>query len=98
MRLGDQEGHPSAQWDSKPTNKGVRENMKLSVEMKVAGAIAAGFVTLTAIGIGQGNSEGQTRVRDGYGPANNPRINTHISQQESDSGLQPTLWVDAIRL
>ena len=72
--------------------------MKLSIEMKVASAITAGFITLTAIGIGQGTSEGQTSVRDDYGPANNPRINTHISQQESDSGLQPTLWVDAIRL
>ena len=72
--------------------------MKLSVETEVAAAIAAGFIALTAIGIGQGNSEGQTGVPDGYGPANNPRMNTHISQQESDSGLQPTLWVDAIRL
>jgi len=72
--------------------------MKLSVEMKVAGAIAAGFVTLTAIGIGQGSSEGQTGVTDRYGPSNNPRINTHIIQQESDNGSQPTLWVDAIRL
>ena len=72
--------------------------MKLSVEMKVAGAITAGFITLTAIGIGQGTSEGQTAVPHSYGPANNPRINTHIGQQESDNGLQPTLWVDAIRL
>ncbi len=72
--------------------------MKLSVETEVAAAIAAGFIALTVIAITQGNSEGQTGVPDGYGPTNNPRINTHISQQESDSGLQPTLWVDAIRL
>ena len=71
--------------------------MKLSVETEVAAAIAAGFIALTAIAIAQ-NNEDQTGVPDGYGPTNNPRINTHISQQESDSGLQPTLWVDAIRL
>jgi hypothetical protein len=72
--------------------------MKLSVETKVAAAIATGFITLTAIGIGQGNSEGKTDGPNGYGPTNYPRINTHISQQEYNGASQPTLWVDAIQL
>ncbi len=72
--------------------------MKLSVEMKVAGAIAAGFITLTAIGIGQGNSEGQTSEPNGYGPTNSPRVNTYISHQGYNNSLQPSLSVDAIRL
>jgi hypothetical protein len=72
--------------------------MKLSVETEVAAAIAAGFMALTAIAIGQGNNEGQTGVPDGYGPRNNPRVNTQIREQEYNNALQPTLWVDAIRL
>jgi len=98
IRLGDQDGHPSTRWNSKLTNKGVKANMKLSVETKVATAVTAGFITLTAIAIGQGNKEGQTGVPDGYGPRNNPRVNTQIREQEYNSALQPTLWVDAIRL
>jgi len=72
--------------------------MKLSVETEVAAAIAAGFVALTAIAVVQGNNEGQTGVPDGYGPRNNPRINTQISEKDYNSALQPTSWVDAIRL
>ena len=72
--------------------------MKLSVETKVAAAITAGFIALTAIAIAQGNSESQAGGPNGYGLTNNPRVNTHIRQQESDSTLQPTLWIDPIRL
>jgi hypothetical protein len=72
--------------------------MKLSVETEVAAAIAAGFIALTAIAIAQGNNESQAGGPDSYSTTKNPRINTDISQQEYDSTLQPTLWVDAIRL
>lgn len=68
------------------------------VETRVAAAIGAGFITVTAIAIAQGNSESQTGGPDGYRPINNPRINTHISEQEYHNSLQPTLWVDAIQL
>jgi hypothetical protein len=72
--------------------------MKLSVETEVAAAIAAGFIALTAIAIAQGNNESQAGEPDSYSTTKNPRINTHISQQEYDSTLQPTLWLDPIRL
>ena len=73
--------------------------MKLSVEGKVAAAIGSAFIALTAIAIAQGNNEGQTGGGSRtYGPTNNPRINTDISQTEHNSGLQPPLWVDAINL
>jgi len=98
IRLGDQDGHPSTRWNSMRTNKGVKANMKLSVETKVATAVTAGFITLTAIAIGQGNREGKTSGLDGYGPPNNPRVNTYISQQAYDSSLQPPQLIDAIRL
>ncbi len=76
----------------------VRENMELSVETKVAAAIAAGFMGLTAIAITQGNSEAQTSEPNGYGPTNNPRVSAYISQQGYDSALQQPQLIDAIRL
>ena len=72
--------------------------MKLSVETQVAAAVAAAFIAMSAIAIAQGTSAGQMGVPDGYGPRNNPRINTEITEQHYNSALQPTLWVDAIRL
>jgi hypothetical protein len=98
MHLGHQEGHPSAHWDSKPTNKGVRENMKLSVETKVGAAIAAGFMALTLGAVAQGNWEGQTGELKSYSPTNNPKVNTYISQQRYEGSLQPSQLIDAIRL
>ena len=98
MRLGDQEAHPSTHWDSKPTNKGVRENMKLSVETKVGAAIAAGFIALTLGAVAQGNWEGQTGELNSHGPTNNPKVNTYISQQRYEGSLQPAQLIDAIRL
>lgn len=71
--------------------------MKLSVETKVAAAIAAAFIAVTAFAIAQ-SDEGQTGVPDGYSPTNNPKVNTYSTQQEYSSGLQPTLWIDSIRL
>jgi hypothetical protein len=63
------------------------ENMKLSVEAKVAAAIAAGLIALTAGVIAQGRSEGQTGGPNNYGPTNNPGVNTHMSQQGYNSSL-----------
>ena len=72
--------------------------MKLSVETKVGAAISAGFITLTAIAIAQGNNHSETDGPSGYRPTNYPRTNTHMSQQGDNDSLQPALWVDAIRL
>lgn len=76
--------------------------MKLSVETQVGAAVAAAFITMTAIAIAQGDTQGRTGVPDAYGPRNNPRINTEVNTeitgQGYNSALQPTLWVDAIRL
>jgi hypothetical protein len=80
------------------TNKRGEGKMKLSVETQVGTAVAAAFIAMTAIAIAQGDSQSRTGVPDAYGPRNNPRINTEITQQEYNSALQPTLWVDSIRL
>jgi hypothetical protein len=79
-------------------HKGVRENMKLSVETKVGAAIAAGFIALTLGAVAQGNWEGQTGEVNSYGPTNNPKVNTYISQQRYEGSLQPSELIDAIRL
>jgi hypothetical protein len=55
--------------------------MKLSMEAKVAAAVAAGFIALTLGAIAQGNGGDQTGEPDGYGLADNPRVNTYISEQ-----------------
>jgi hypothetical protein len=49
--------------------------MKLSVEAKVAAAVAAGFVALTLGAIAQGNSASQTAGANVYGPMNDPGVN-----------------------
>ena len=72
--------------------------MKLSVETKVAAAIAGGFIALTLGAVAQGNWEGQTGEPNSYGPTNNPRVNTYISHQGHDRSLQPPQLIDAIRL
>jgi hypothetical protein len=72
--------------------------MKLSVETKVAAAVAAGFIALTLGAVATGNWGGQTSEPNGYGPTHNPRVNTYISQQGYDSSLQPPQLIDAIRL
>jgi hypothetical protein len=61
--------------------------MKLSVEMKVAAAVAAGFVAWTVGTIAQGNSGGQTGGPNGYGATSNTRVNTYMSQQGYNSSL-----------
>ena len=72
--------------------------MKLTVETKVAAAVAAGFIALTLGAVAQGNWGSQTGEPNGYGPTNNPRVNTYISQQAYDSSLQPPQLIDAIEL
>jgi hypothetical protein len=61
--------------------------MKSSIETKVAAAVAVGFVALTVGAIAQGNSGDQSGGPNGYGPTNNPGVNTHMSQQGYDSSL-----------
>ncbi len=56
--------------------------MKLSVEAKVAAAVAAGFLALTAGAMAQGRHKGQTGGRNDFGPTNNPGVQMHMSQQE----------------
>ena len=61
--------------------------MKLSVEAKVAAAVAAGFLALTPGAMAQGHHKGQTGGRNDFGPTNNPGVNNpgvqmHMSQQE----------------
>lgn len=65
--------------------------MKSSVEAKVAAAVGAVFMALTVGVIAQSHSEGQTGGPGNYGPTNNSRVNTHMSQQEYDSSPQPPL-------
>jgi hypothetical protein len=64
--------------------------MKLSVETKVAASVAAGFVALTVGMIAQGNSGDQSAGAKGYGPTNNTKVNTYMSQQGYNS-LRPGL-------
>ena len=72
--------------------------MKLSVETKVGAAVAAGFIALTLGEVAQGNWEGQTGEPNSYGPRNNPKVNTYISQQGYEDSLQPSQSIDAMRL
>jgi hypothetical protein len=61
--------------------------MKLSVEAKVAAAVATGFIALTVGVIAQGNTGDQKAVLDGYGPTNNTGVRTHMSRHGYDSSL-----------
>ena len=56
--------------------------MKLSIEAKVAAAVAAAFIALTLGAIAQGNGGDRTGEPNGYGLADSPRINTYTSQTE----------------
>jgi len=58
--------------------------MKTSIETKVGIAVASGFVALTMCVMAQGRSGGGTGRPNGYGPTNNPGVNSHMSSQ----GLQ----------
>ena len=54
--------------------------MKLSIEAKVAAAVATAFVLLTIGAIGQEHSKFRTGGQNGYGPTNHPAVNTYLSQ------------------
>jgi hypothetical protein len=60
------------------------KNMKLSVEGKVAAAVAAGFIAVTAAAIGQGGIEAQSSALN-YGFSENPGVNTQIDTQAYSS-------------
>jgi hypothetical protein len=62
--------------------------MKVSVEMKVAAAVAASFVALTVGAIAQGYREGPTVGLNDYGSTNNFGVNTYVSQQGPTSSLR----------
>jgi len=63
------------------------ENMKLSVEAKVAAAVAAGFVCLTVGAIAQAGSGAQTGGPNNYSSIDNPSVNTHMSEQTYNGAL-----------
>jgi transcription termination factor Rho len=68
-------------------NKNIKgRNMKLSVEAKVAAAVAAGFMVMSSGAMAQGH-KGQTAGSNHYGPTNNPGANTHMNQQGDNSSL-----------
>jgi len=61
--------------------------MKLSVEAKVAAAVAAGFIALTAGAIGQAGGGDQTGEPNNYNSTNNRGVKTHLSQPGDNSSL-----------
>ena len=65
--------------------------MKLSIEARVAVAVATAFVALTLGAIGQERSTFQTGRHNGYGPTNNPAVNKYLNQRgHSNSLVGPT--------
>ena len=60
--------------------------MKLSVEAKLAAAVAAGFMVMSSGAMAQGH-KGQVAGSNHYGPTNNPGVNTHTSKQGDNSSL-----------
>ena len=61
--------------------------MKLSIEAKVAVAVATAFVALTLGAIGQERSTFQTGRQNGYGSTNKPAVDTYVSQHGYSSSL-----------
>ena len=59
--------------------------MKLSIETKVAAAVVAGFIALTAGTIALGRSGDQAGGPNDYGLTNNPGVNTNLGQMELNS-------------
>jgi hypothetical protein len=62
--------------------------MKISVEAKVAAAVAIGFVALTVGAVARENGAGQTGGANSYGPTNSPGVNSNMSQQAYTSNLR----------
>jgi hypothetical protein len=61
--------------------------MKLSIEARVAVAVATAFVALTVGAIGQEHSTFQTGGQNGYGSTNNPAVNKYLNQRGHSSSL-----------
>jgi hypothetical protein len=59
--------------------------MKLSIEAKVAAAVAAGFIALTAAAIGQGGSDFQSNRPNHYNPFGVGGGNAAMIQQPNTS-------------
>jgi hypothetical protein len=69
-------------------NENIRgKNMKLSVETKLAAAVAVAFMALTPGVMAQGRSKGQTGGPNHYGSTNNPRVSTQMNQQADSNTL-----------
>jgi hypothetical protein len=66
--------------------RGYEKDMKLSIETKVAAAVAIGFVALTIGAIAQEHGERGTGGPNEYAPANTPGL-IHTSQQGYNSSL-----------
>ena len=66
--------------------RGYEKHMKLSIETKVAAAVAVGFVALTIGAIAQEHSESGTGRPNEYAPASNPGL-THTSPQGYNSSF-----------
>ena len=65
--------------DESTISKGNKGNMKLCVETKVAAAVAAGVMALTAGAMAQSQSSGQPPNE--YAPSTSPGVNTHMSNR-----------------
>jgi hypothetical protein len=61
--------------------------MKLSVEAKVAAAVAAGLMVMSSGAMAQGH-KGQPTGSSHFGPTSNPGVSTHMNQQ----GEKPSLF------
>lgn len=61
--------------------------MKLSVETKVAAAVAAGFAALTVGAIAQSGAGNENGTPQGYGRTNGAGATTQITEQGYNSSL-----------
>ncbi len=62
---------------------------KTSVELKVAIAVAVGFVALTIGAMAQGHSGGGTDGPNGYGPMNNPGVESNEPSGSAKLRVRP---------
>ena len=60
--------------------------MKLSVEAKLAAAVAAGLMVMTSGAMAQGH-RGQAAGSSHFGSTNNPGVNAHMNQQGDNPSL-----------
>ena len=61
--------------------------MKLSMQGKMAAAVAVVSMAFTAGAMAQGRGKGQIGGPNHYSPTDNPGVNTHMSQQGNNSSL-----------